>query len=153
MRLSGDLSRPEPWSLWVTQARHYAASMAEIKHHNPLPRDDHHFSALKAAKCQGVPLEVFGFLGAPKVKLNPLSAPFLPPSTNLIEKDFRYRQRASRLLLPLLMTRHLGGALARVIKATDDVSKRNVLCSIRRIMLGNSLTYLGEARSGLMEAV
>ena len=91
--LSGDLSGPGPWSLWVTQARHYAASMAEIKHHHPLPSEDHHFSVFKVAKCHWVPPEVFGFLGAPKIKLNPLSTPFLAPSTNLIEKDFRYRQR------------------------------------------------------------
>ena len=69
--LSGNLSGIGPWSLWVTQARHYAVSMAEVKHHHPLPTEDHHFSVLKVAQCLGIPPEVFGFLGAPKVKLNP----------------------------------------------------------------------------------
>ena len=120
--LVGELSGIGPWSQWIHQARHYAASMAEVKHHHPLPVEDHHFAVIKLVQCQGIPSEVFGFLGAPKVKFNPLPTPFLTPSMPVTEKDHRYRQRALRLLSPLLLTRHLGGALARIIQATDDES-------------------------------
>ena len=120
--------------------------MAVAKKHCPLPSEDHHFAAMKVADCEGIPSEVFGFLAAAKVKLNPLSDPFLNPSTHLIKRDLKIRQRALRLLSPLLVTRHLAGALARVIQATEDSNNRAALCSIRRLMLANSLTPLGEVR-------
>ena len=77
---SGELSGIGPWSNWVTQARHFAAQMAEGKQHYPLPAEDHHFSVMKLYNCQGILPEVFGFLGAPKVKLNPLPTPYLTPA-------------------------------------------------------------------------
>ena len=43
--------------------------------------------------------------------------------------------------------------LARIIQATDCESNRYSLCVVRRLMLANSLTFLGEARTALMEAV
>ena len=153
LALSGELSGIGPWSNWVTQARHYAAQMAEVKQHHPLPVDDHHFSIMKLYQCQGIPPEVFGFLGAPKVKLNPLPSPFLTPATSVLGRDLKLRQRALRLLSSLLVTRHLGGALACIIQATKCESNRYSLCLVRRLMLANSLTCLGEARTALMEAV
>ena len=70
--------------------------MAEVKHHHPLHVEDRHFAIVKLAQCQGIPPEVFSFLGAPKVKLNPLPAPFLTPAMSVIDRDHRLRQKALR---------------------------------------------------------
>ena len=137
----------------MSQARQFAASMVVPKKFSPLPSEEHHFSAMKVASCEGVPDEIFSFLAAAKVKLNPLSEPFVNPSANLVERDFKLRQRALRLLSPLLVTRHLSGALARVIQATNEGNNRNALDSIRRLMLANSLTPLGDIRVALFDAV
>ena len=142
LRLQGDLSRISLWNHWITQARQYAASMANPRKNYPLPSEDHHFTAMKVASCEDVPDEVFGFLGGAKVKLNPLSAPFVDPPARLLERDLKVRQRALRLLSPLLVTRHLAEALARIIQATEESTNRNALCSVRRLMLANSLTLL-----------
>ena len=72
---------------------------------------------------------------------------------SVIDRDHLLRQRALRLLSLLLVTRHLGGALARIIQATANESNRSSLCLVRRVMLASSLTSLGEARTALMEAV
>ena len=65
----------------------------------------------------------------------------------------KLRQRALRLLSPLLVTRHLSGALVRVIQATEESANRTALCSVRRLMLANSLTSLGDVRVAILEAV
>ena len=41
----------------------------------------------------------------------------------------------------------------RVIQATEESNNRNALCSIRRLLLANSLTSLGDVRVAIMEAV
>ena len=83
LALSGDLSGVGPWTNWVTQARHFAVQMAEDNKHYTLPTEDHHFSIMKLYNCQGIPPEVFSFLGAPKVKLNPLPSPYMTPAASL----------------------------------------------------------------------
>ena len=153
LNLKGDLSRSSLWTHWMSQARHFAASMANPHKNYPLPSEEHNFSALKVASCEGIPDEIFGFLGAAKVKLNPLSAPFMDPPSRFLERDMKLRHKALRLLSPLLVTKHLSGALVRVIQATGESNNRNALCSIRRLLLANSLTSLGDVRVAIMEAV